>query len=57
MMISKKFMIWNSVERKEQYKMGILTGKNVERQKDVLELITEKQLGQNAQGWKTGKNM
>jgi len=43
--------MWNSVEHKEQYEMGILTEEKCWKTKDVLELITKKQLGQNAQGW------
>lgn len=55
MMISKKFIMWNSVEQKEQYEMGILTEEKCWKTKDVLELVIKKQLGQSAQGGKTGR--
>ena len=55
MMISKKFIMCNSVEQKEQYEMGILTEEKCWKTKGLLELIIKKQLGQSPQGGKIGR--
>jgi hypothetical protein len=45
MMINEKFIMWNSVEQKEQHEMVILTEEKCWKTKDVLELIIKMQLG------------
>lgn len=53
-MISKKFIMWNSVEHKEQYEMGIWREEECRKTKDMLELV-KNHLGQFAWGGKTGR--